>query len=295
MVDIVNLGQVAQDSDILRAAWINAASRKLADLEQSLAVANEKLGTLQSQLSQAFQVTRSAGLTANVAAGTIKIGGIVASIAALSITCPDNSTSYVYIDNNAQVLVATTRPSGGYEIARVVTSGGQITEIQNYPLFEVRPPAINTDNFATIEYANSRAWQRIALARKTQDFPIPARDTYYRIPFEALEGNGFNTSGLFTAQTAGDFVFHAQIRVTTTATQTSPDMSAKLSLFTAGQEYAILGQTESARGDLTINASNARPLIMTAGQTADLRIYLTRGVQTSVRSDYSLVQVWKLP
>lgn len=133
MADIVNLSQVAQDSDILRAAWINAASRKIADLEQSLAVANEKLGTLQSQLSQAFQVTRSAGLTANVAAGTIKIGGIVANIAALSITCPDNSTSYVYIDNNAQVLVATTRPLGGYEVARVVTDGGQITEIQNYP------------------------------------------------------------------------------------------------------------------------------------------------------------------
>jgi hypothetical protein len=222
----------------------------------------------------------------------------VANILPGRLTLADNSTTYIYIDDQGNVVSATTRPGIGQEVAKVTVSSGNVTNIVNYPIFEVRPGLPDFSNFATIDYANSRTWQLIAVARKINTYSIPGTDTYYTIPFESLKGSGFNTNGLFTMPTAlapGKLIFHPQIRVDTTTPLSSPDLSVKLSLFAGNDELGLpLAQFESARGDTTINASNAEPVLLTAGQQCTIRVYLTIGKNARVREG-SVVSVWRLP
>lgn len=293
-MDITNLSQTAQADDRLMPQWVNAARDAIASLTQQIAYANEQIGQLKSQLSQAFQVVPTAGLTATVAAGNVKLpSGLIAALAQTTITVPNNAISIVYISDTGQVLVSVQRPSVGLELARVTAAGGLITAVQNYPIFEVRPAAVNLEEYATRSYSDSRAWKIQAMARKTAVFPIPGRDTYYRIPFESLVGTGFNTAGSFKA--VGTFIFKVQIRMDTTAVASNPNMSGKVSLFVNNEEVGTaLSQASSAFGDLIFNAENAEPVTLTSTDTADLRIYLTSGTQARVREN-SQVSVWKLP
>jgi hypothetical protein len=294
MADIINLGQVAQDTDYLRAAWINAVAQKIASLDEALALANQQVADLKSQLSTAFQVKPVAGLNLSVAAGSVKIGVLVVAIAASTITVPNNATSIIWISDLGTIVVSANRPTIGLEIARVVSANNAIISVQNYPLFEVRPAAINIDNYATIDYANSRSRVSVAVARKTALYAIPGNTAYYVVPFESLKGEGFATSGVFTAPVTGQYLFDVSARVDTLAPSSSA-LAVKLSLFSNSQEIAIIQQADSAYGDITLNGSNPEPLQMTQGQTATIQVYLTRGIQSRVRENYTAVQVWRLP
>jgi hypothetical protein len=293
-MDITNLSQTAQADDRLMPQWVNAARDAIASLSQQIAYANDQISTLKSQLSQAFQVVPTAGLTATVAAGNVKLpSGLIVAIAQTTVSVPNNATSIVYISGTGQVVVSVERPSVGLELARVTAAAGIITSVQNYPIFEVRPAAVNLENYATRSYADSRAWKIQAYARKTAVFPVPGKDTYYRIPFESVAGTGFNTAGTF--KSVGTFIFKVQVRMDTTAVASSPDLSGKVSLFVNNEEAGIaLTQQESARADLVFNAENVDPVVLTENDTADLRIYLTQGIQARVREN-SRVTAWKLP
>ena len=294
-MDITNLSQTAQQDDRLMPQWVNAARDAIASLTQQIAYANEQISTLKSQLSQAFQVVPTAGLTATVAAGNAKLpNGLIVAIAQTTITVFNNAISIVYISDTGQIRVSLERPSVGLELARVTASGGVITAVQNYPIFEVRPAAINLENYATVEYANSRNWQQVAIARKTTTFPISSKDTYHRLTWEELSGTGWNTGGTFTAPVAGKYVFHPQVRIDSTTPLSSPDLSGKMSLFLGNDEYnTALQQGESARADLVLNATNAEPAQMKQGDTASIRVYITIGSSCRVR-EKSICQVWRI-
>lgn len=299
MADITNLNQTANELDRLAPAWINSVAARVKEIDTAIASANSQINALKSQVSQAFRVSPISGLNVQYAGGQIKLSNAnVANIQAGQITLSNNAITYIYINDQGAVLASLTRPGIGQEVAKVTTLNGNVTDIINYPLFEVRPALPDFSDFATVDYANSRAWQLISVARKVNTFSIPGTDTYYTIPFESLKGTGFNTNGLFTMPTAiapGRLIFHPQIRVDTTSPLSSPDLSVKLSLFAGNDELGLpLAQFESARGDMTINASNAEPVLLTAGQQCTIRVYLTIGRNARVREN-SVVSVWRLP
>ena len=299
MVDITQVGQTVQNGDRATAAWLNSVHQKFAYLEQQLALANEQISNIKSQLSQAFRVAPVSGLTVSYGAGSVKLSsGLVATTNGGLINVTDNTRSYLFVDNaDGLVKASINRAQNGYEFAYVVAAGGKVTQVVNYPIFETKTAPPDLGNYATLDYANSRSWEDLATARKTTQYAIPQTDTYYTIPFENLKGAGFNTAGLFTAPVGSGsrrYVFQAQIRVDTDAPFTQPDLAVKISLFANNSETCILQQMESARGDITLNAANAEPVTLQGGQTATIRVYLTAGYRARVR-EQSLVQVWRLP
>ncbi|NEQ28492.1 MAG: hypothetical protein F6K28_57870 [Microcoleus sp. SIO2G3] len=295
MPDITTLNQTAADSDRLAAAWVNAVRNKLADLDQQLAYANQQINSLKSQISQAFRVTQLTGLTIQYASGQVKLpSGVVVTISSGTLTVPASSVSYLWVSDTGAVQLTTTRPVIGLEIARIVSNATTITEIQNYPIFEVRTALPSLDEYATRAFAESRAWQLVAIARKTTTFSIPSRDTYHRLTWESLSGTGWNTGGTFTAPVTGKYIFHPQIRIDSSTPASSPDVSGKMSLFLGTDEYnTALQQGESAADDLVLNASNAEPAQMNQGDTASIRVYITTGTNCRVR-EKSLCQVWRI-
>lgn len=296
MADLINITQTAAANDRLMPQWSNSVKAKFEALEQELAFAQQQLADFKSQLSQAFKITPIGGLSVSVAGGMFKtISGTVLTVSPTTLLLADNQTHFIFVNNSGAVNASTIRPATSLEIGRVVTLAGKITDIVNYPLFEVKANLETLSSYATIEYADTRAWREQARARKNTNYNIPGRDTYYVIPFESLIGSGFNTAGVFTAPQAGKYKFQCQIRITTLAVASNPNMSAKLSLFQGNVEVNTpLQQGESAYGDLTFNAENAEPVTMALNEQATIRIYLTSGTQCQVRPG-SVVQVWRLP
>ncbi len=297
MANITNLDQVASPNDVVMPDWVNVVATRIKSIELQLADAAQQINELKAQLSQAYKVQIKGNLNVALAGGSVKLlNGTIAIVPPASFNVTNNATTYVYINDSTGTLNAsTTRPTTGLEVARVVASGGTITSAQNYPLFETKTPFPDLSQYATIAYADTRSWEAIATAKKTQRFSVPNTDTYYTVPFESLVGTGFNTAGTFTTPKAGKYIFHAQIRVDTTAPQTQPDLSVKLSLFIGADETGLpLMQAESARGDITLNAQNAEPVTLTVNDKAYIKVYLTDGYQARVREN-SVVQVWRLP
>lgn len=297
MADITNLNQTASDSDRLMSAWINNVRSKIIELDQSIAFANEQINSFRNELSQAFKVSSSGGLSANVAGGSLKLTqqGTVFAVSPTTITLTNNATNFVFINDTGVVSVSTNRPSTGLEIARVVTANGSISSIQNFPLFKTELAQVNLADYATVDYANSRVRKLIATGRKTLVQSLANRDTYYTVSYQSLTGTGLDTAGTFTCSIAGQYVFQSQLRIDTTTPLSSPDLAIKMSLFLEADETgAPLMQVESARGDVTLNANNAIPLQMTVGQRAYIRAYITTGSNVRVREGSS-VSVWRLP
>lgn len=155
--------------------------------------------------------------------------------------------------------------------------------------------SINVDGLATIEYADSRAWQLMGYASKRQPYLIPAIDQYFRIPFEQTNVPEFDVNGVYTIKEEGLYIAMAQIRITTTATNTGADLSPKVSaFFNNGETPLPLFQAESARGDLVFTGQNVVPIRLEVDQEIDFRAYLTIGTNASVR-ERSTVSIWKLP
>jgi hypothetical protein len=291
------LTQTASDSDRLAAEWVNAVRNKLSNLEQQLAIASEQINSLKSQISQAFRVTQLTGLTAQYASGSVKLpSGIVVAISSGTVTVGASATTYLWISDTGAVQLTTTRPTIGLEIARITSSATTITEIQNYPIFEVRPAFPSLDGYSTIDYANSRAWLLTGTARKTTLQGLPSRDTYYTLFWQSIsDGTNWNTGGIYTAPTTGKYVFHAQVRVDTTATASNPELAVKLSLFVGNVEIDTpLMQAMSAFGDISLNSSNAAPVQLNAGDTATIKAYVTNGTSVRVREG-SVCTAWRLP
>jgi hypothetical protein len=293
MPDIIDLSQTAANGDRLGFQWINAVRDRISSLEQQLAIANQTIQDLKAQTAQAFRVSVISGLSLAYLGGQLKVktSGIILTIAPGNLTAPANATSYVQIDMLGAVSVSTTRPSSGFEVARVVTDATSVLSVENYPLIEARGAEPDLSTYATIEYADSRSWNEVAVGKKTSSFSIPGTDTYYRIPLEALSGSGFATSGLFTAPATGRYVFSSRIRVDTLSP--SNPLAVKLSLFVSGTEY-LLHQGDSAYGDLSASVQNNEPVTLNQGSTADMRVYLTRGTLARVRENSSVV-VWQVP
>lgn len=297
MADITNLNQTASDNDRLMSSWINSVRSKIVELDQSLALANEQINSFRNELSQAFKVTSAGGLSATVAGGSLKLTqqGTVFTVSSTTITLTNNATNYIFISDTGVVSVSTTRPSTGLEIARSVTLNGSISSIQNFPLFKTELGQLNLSDYSTIDYANSRVQRLVALGRKTGTQGLPARDTYYTVTYQSLEGAGLNTAGTFTCAIAGKYIFHSQLRCDTTTPQSSPDLAIKMSLFFETDETGLpLQQGESAYGDITLNAQNSAPLQMSIGQRAYIKAYVTQGSNVRVREG-SVVSVWLLP
>lgn len=300
MTTLTDITQNAADGDLVTGAWVNSLRAKLNALDAAIATASSQIGDLRSQLSQAFRVTAISGLLVAYAGGTVKLSasGIVVTVAPGQLTLPASSTSWIYLDATGTMVSSTTRPTIGLEVATVTTNATTVTAIVNFPIFVVQPN-LNLDNYATIAYANSRAWEQVAYGRRTTSWIIPAAETFYTIPFETLQGVGLNTAGVFTAPAGTrSYVFHVQVRVDTTAVFTS-SLSVKISLFVEPSggsltEYGILAQSESARGDITLNAENAQPISLSGGDKVTARVYLTQGVSARVREN-SQIKVWGLP
>jgi|GEM_PF-7002026 hypothetical protein len=292
MADIVSLDQQAANGDRLGFQWINAVKAKISDLEEKLAIANQTINQLKSETAQAFRVSVVSGLNLTYTGGVVKLpSGLVATVMPGNVTAPNNATSFIFVGADGAIAIATTRPSIGLEIARVQTSNGSISSLFNYPLFTVRPVDPDLSQYATVDYANSRAWKIQALGRKTATFVIASTDTYYRIPLESLTGTGFATNGQFTAPVTGNYVFSSRIRVDTT-TPNIP-LAVKLSLYVNNVEI-LLHQSDSAYGDLSASIQNNEPVALAIGQQADMRVYLTRGQNARVREGSSVV-AWLVP
>jgi hypothetical protein len=287
MPDIIDLNATAANGDRLGFQWINAVRAKFIALDAQLAVANQTINQLRSETAQAFRVSVVSALNLSYTGGAVKLpSGLIATVAPGNITAPNNAVSFVFVNASGAIAISTTRPALGFEIARVEASNGAVTQLQNYPLFAVRPVDPDLSNYATVDYANSRAWKIQALGRKTSTFAIASTDTYYRIPLESLTGSGFATNGLFTAPVAGNYVFASRIRVDTT-TPNQP-LAVKLSLYVGSTEI-LLHQGDSAYGDLSASVQNNEPVPLAVGGQADMRVYLTRGVNARVREGSSVV------
>jgi hypothetical protein len=291
-MDILDLSQQAANGDRLGFQWINAVRNKISDLESQLAIANQTINQLKSETAQAFRVSIVSGLNLSYTGGAVKLpSGLIATVAQGNITAPNNAASFVFVDSNGAIAISTTRPNIGLEIARVQTNNGTVTQLQNYPLFTVRPVDPDLSQYATVDYANSRSWKIQALGRKTSTFAIASTDTYYRIPLESLTGSGFATNGIFTAIVAGNYVFASRIRVDTTTL--SQPLAVKLSLYVGSVEI-LLAQGESARGDYSASVQNNEPVQLAQGGQAEMRVYLTSGVNARVREGSSVV-AWLVP
>lgn len=290
MADLTSLDQAASENDRVMPAWLNAVRNKLTQLEQDLAVANQTIQQLRSETAQAFRVKVEAGLSLSYAGGTVKLlTGEIAVLQSGALTVPDNQTNYIYIDGTGAIAVNNNRPDTGLEVAKVTTTSGAVTELINYPQFTVKSSPIDLDDFATVEYADSKEWTLSAKGRKTAVFAIPSTDTYYTIPFESLEGIGLNTGGVFTPPVGGTYIFNPRIRVDSLSP--SSPLAVKLSLFINGVEY-LLHQGDSAYGDLSASPMS-EGFNLTTSDEVSMRVYLTRGVSARVREG-STFSCWSI-
>ena len=297
MVDIVNLSQTANPNDRLTSDWINVVRATVSDLQSQLALANQTINQLKADTAQAFKVSVVSALNLSYSGGSVALtSGLIAVIQPGNLTAPNNATSYIFINDAGVVQIASALPAIGFAIARVVTLNNAVTVLQNYPLFATRPTNIDLGQYATIAYADSRKWEQIATARKTALQALTGLASYTTIKFEALQGAGFATSGVFThTGSARKYVFDTSIRIDTTAPN-SADLSVKVSLFTNNSvEQAILFQGRSAEGDITGTARNVEPLTLNDGDTVAIKAYITSGVNVRVRENYSAVTAWRLP
>lgn len=298
MANITAINQTASNGDIVQDSWVNGVNAEL-----------DRLGGLITQLSSRvssaedafipFRSTPLSGLNLAYNGGSVKLpDGTIATLPPGTIGALDNTTSFLFVDENGLMLIADSgnRPILGFEVARITAAAGVITAIEHFPLAEVRPVLPDLKDYATVDYANTRSWFNAVTAHKNGVFPIPGTGQYYVVPFENIilgGGDTFNTAGVFTPATEGDFIFHMRIRVDTLAVFTQPNMAAKISLFVNNTEY-VIAQGESARGDLVLNGSNASPVKMGLGDTATIKVNLTTGVQCRVRQE-STLQGWRLP
>lgn len=290
MPDLTDLSQVASENDRVMPAWLNAVRNKLTSLEQQLAAANQTITQLRAETAQAFRVRVQAGLSLSYAGGTVKLlTGEIAVVQPGALTAPDNATNYIYIDGTGAIALATNRPDTGLEIAKVTASSGAVTELINYPQFAIKSSPVDLDDYATVDYADSKEWQLSAKGRKTAVFAIPATDTYYTIPFESLEGSGLNTGGVFTPPDNGIYLFNPRIRVDSLSP--SSPLAVKLSLFINGVEY-LLHQGDSAYGDLSASPMSEGFTLTTSDQVT-MKVYLTRGVSARVREG-STFSCWRI-
>ena len=291
-MDIISLNQTANDNDTLAASWVNEASNKIREIEKQLASLTQQLNTLKAQLN-AFHVSSSGGLQINCSGGNVKIRDEVYNIKPQVISLKPNKVNFIFITEMGILCFGDQRPEKSYDVAKVVTNQNSIVEIKNYPLHEVKPSAFELDKYATIEFARSQRWIPLVAAIKRSIYRVPERDKYFILPFEEIRGNGFDTGGTFTCRQVGQYIFHAQIRVITT--RIAIPLSVKLSFFINNIEFPIpLIQVHSARGDVTLNASNAIPYNLKLDDKVHLMIYLTQGESIDVREG-SGVQVYLLP
>lgn len=86
----------------------------------------------------AFEVSINAGLTVTVAAGVLSLPTLApVAYPEVNYLLPDDTISYLYFDVTGTLSDNTVRPSIGYVIAKVTTSSGSVTNIEDY-----RPIAI---------------------------------------------------------------------------------------------------------------------------------------------------------
>lgn len=93
-----------------------------------------------------LRVTDGSGLNVNYAAGAIRIGNAIATIPAATLTMANNATEFIFIDETGTVKKATGAPPAAFLMARVVTSGGQIstiTDLRSRFFVPPSPPLVN--------------------------------------------------------------------------------------------------------------------------------------------------------
>ena len=155
MPDITNLNQMANPNDRVMHTWVNEVSKGIKAFEQQIALINQKLATLQN-LANPFFVTVNSGLNVTINSGSIKLtNGNVTNINSTNINIINNATSYIFIDDSGVIKNEINRPSLGYEIARIITNNGAVTQLVNYPLIVIRTPVPDFSKFATVDFVNS--------------------------------------------------------------------------------------------------------------------------------------------
>lgn len=290
MADLTSLDQTAGESDRVLPTWFNAVSARFTEVTQQLAVVQEEVQKLRSETAQAFLVSRISGLSVSYAGGTVKLpDGSISAVSPGEITLPDNQINFIYIDGAGAVQANTTRPDTKFEIARVTTNSGNISEVINYPQFRVSTEINDLDDYATTNYVDSRQWQEVAKGVKNNIYNIPATSNYYIIPFEQISGNGLSTASQFTPSVDGRYLFNPRIRVDSLSP--SSPLAVKLSLFINNVEI-LLHQGDSAYGDLSASPIS-EAIALTTSDIVTMRVYLTRGVLARVREGSTLV-CWKV-
>lgn len=89
-------------------------------------------------LTNSVKATVTSGLTVSWTSGLVLTPlGEIQSIASGSVVVPDNTTSYIYVDNNNTVVVGLSRSVLRVTLAKVVAVGGTITSLTDF-----RHPAI---------------------------------------------------------------------------------------------------------------------------------------------------------
>lgn len=293
MADLNSIEQIASSNDRLMFNWVNSVRQSVYDLRNSIATINQQIIDFNDKIINAFKISSVSGLTVSVAGGNIKNNNTVSTVSPIQLTLLDNSTNYIFIDGTNIIKTATSKPETIYDIGYVVTLSGIITQIVNYPIFEIKQTP-NFDDYATVEYANSKTWQLIASGRKINVQGLPNRDTYYTVTYNEIEGIGLNTGGIFTVPQDGKYVIHMITRVDTSSPISNPNLSVKMSFFVNDVQEVLLSQLESARGDATLNGSNAIPLILATGNIIRPTIYITEGVSVRIR-EISNIAIWKVP
>lgn len=250
MVDINSIEQTretpAQPDDVVTEGWVNDVAVNFGNQGDIIAQLANRLASVEEAVIP-FRSTPLSGLNLAYNGGRVKmIDGSVLTILPGTIRVPDNRTTYFYINIDGVPTLAFVgqRPDVGYEIAQVIAEGGRITAVNHYPLAQIGYvlPDFEKD-FATIEYANSRAWQSALTATKTRSFSIPGTGSYYTIPFESFNvgdgfGDSFTENTTFKAGQNGSFIFHLRMRVYSDSVF-SNNLSAKISVYRNNFEYVI--------------------------------------------------------
>ena len=92
-----------------------------------------------AQVTSALTCSVSSGLTLSYTAGVVQLpSGAMLTVPSGLIAVPDNSTNFVYVAADGSIQVGNTPSVSRVLMAQVVTVGGQVSQLTNYPHASLR-------------------------------------------------------------------------------------------------------------------------------------------------------------
>jgi microcystin-dependent protein len=151
---------IFQNGTKVTAAWLNSFRQIFfdgADLDghyppltdSALSTEPGNIRSEFSELRDALKASIVSGLTIKVKAGKVTLqNGSIVAVPETQLTLQNNKTTFISVDTNGQLVTALSPPESGVFVARVVTSGGAISILEdarprvNFAIGPITVPAV---------------------------------------------------------------------------------------------------------------------------------------------------------